>query len=61
MILPTSAPDSVEAIPCDYEPNVFLMSVLLFFATFLIAVRLKAFKAHFASASRFDLQSLIPL
>ena len=36
--------DEPTRLPCSYEPNVFLMSVLLFFATFLIAVRLKEFK-----------------
>ena len=34
----------MRTLPCTYEPNVFLMSLLLFFATFLIAVRLKKFK-----------------
>ena len=36
-------PDTLQT-PCSYEPNVFLMSFILFFATFLLAVRLKAFK-----------------
>ena len=44
-MLPESGTDyPLPPTPCIYEPNVFLMSLLLFFATFLLAVRLKAFK-----------------
>ena len=39
-----SSGDLTESIACDYAPNVFLMSVLLFFATFVMAVKLKEFR-----------------
>ncbi len=35
----------VQGAACAYEPNAFLMSVLLFIGTFLIAWHLKAFKS----------------
>ena len=35
----------LQAVGCHYNPNAFLMSVLLFIGTFLISWHLKAFKA----------------
>ena len=35
----------MQSVGCHYVPNAFLMSVILFFGTFLISFHLKNFKA----------------
>ena len=40
----TQTVNGLQSVGCHYHPNAFLMSILLFFGTFLIAYQLKKAK-----------------